>query len=250
MEGESLWKEETAPKSNVTSATTLATTLATARRTSQTLDHQRRSQKTSRDYRLSVSNLVSGPERNKDLPVDSTVFCRLTADGLTMLLPLSLAGVNANFVVDTGAAVTIISCQVFGQIDAGRRPALRNPTVQHLVVADNRRLEIEGMATVSFCAGEQCFQWDMFVAPIKEDGLLGLDFLCAQDYAMDKSSLVLNQRMVPVTVTGGDVQAVTSGSEAGCDHPSRAPVRCQRGSSGGSTRCETLQCLSHFLKLS
>ena len=86
---------------------------------------------------MSSSNLVPGPERDKELPVDSTLFCTLTADGLAMLLPLSLAGVNANFVVDTGAAVTIVSSQVCGQIDADRRPALRNPTVQHLVVADN-----------------------------------------------------------------------------------------------------------------
>ena len=64
---------------------------------------------------------------------------------------------DANFIVDTGAAVF---SPVFEQIDANKRPALRDSAVRHFVVADNRRLVIEGVATLAFNAGEQPFQWD------------------------------------------------------------------------------------------
>ena len=46
-----------------------------------------------------------------------------------MLLSISLTGVDANFLVDVAAAVTIVSSHVFGRIDADHRPPLRNPTV-------------------------------------------------------------------------------------------------------------------------
>ena len=73
------------------------------------------------------------------------------------------------------------------------------PLFQHLVVADNRKLATEGMATITFCAGERCFQCDMFVVAIKEDRVLGLDFLCAQDYIMNNRrwSLIKERFLLP-----------------------------------------------------
>ena len=91
---------------------------------------------------------------------------------------------------------------------------------------------------MTFCAGEQCFQWDTFVAPIKEDGLLGLDFLCTQDYTMNKLPLVLNQRKFPVAVTLGDVKAAQVTLKQDVVIPV-VSVCCQRGNSGKSTLWET-----------
>ena len=74
-----------------------------------------------------------------------------------MPLPICLAGMDANFIVDTGAAVTIVSSRVFQWIDANNRPALRDSALRHLVVSDNWRLTTEGVATLAFNIGGTVF---------------------------------------------------------------------------------------------
>ena len=121
---------------------------------------------------------------------------RTTSEGLTVVLPLTIRGVDARFIVDTGAAVTIISSYVYNILPAMARPKFREPDVTHLTVAVEKRMQIDSVATFTFQAHGQFFGWDMYVAPIKEHGLLVLDFLFTQDFMMNTDTLHLNGQKV------------------------------------------------------
>ena len=106
------------------------------------------------------------------------------AGGSAAYLPVRTAGQTLQFLVDTGAAVTVLSSTVYKNMAADQRPALQ-PVGQdtHIEVADQKRVPIDGMVELSFETSGQRFRWRALVAPIVVDGLLGLDFLWAHDSA-------------------------------------------------------------------
>ena len=64
-----------------------------------------------------------------------------------------------------------------------------------LEVADDNFLSIEGVVSLEFKVNRDIFSWNRLVAPIREDGLIGLDFLQFHDYVLSaKSGLRLNNR--------------------------------------------------------
>ena len=50
-----------------------------------------------------------------------------------------------------------------------------------LQTANNELIEVQGTATIHLLIGGQQFQWEAFVAPISDDGILGYDFLYFYD---------------------------------------------------------------------
>ncbi len=55
-----------------------------------------------------------------------------------------------------------------------------------------------GTVTLDFKIKKDYFQWQCFIAPIREDGLLGLDFLQAHNYVLSaESGLRLNKKNTP-----------------------------------------------------
>ncbi|XP_033754855.1 uncharacterized protein LOC117337838 [Pecten maximus] len=104
-------------------------------------------------------------------------------DGVTMFLPMNFYGVKGNFVVDTGAAVTLMSVGFYYSIPMEFRPELNksDPRLK-LEVANDGLLSVEGIATFKFILKNTKFEWDMYVTDIREDGLLGLDFLYNNQY--------------------------------------------------------------------
>jgi len=113
-----------------------------------------------------------------------------------MFLPMQISDVKCRFVIDTGSSVTIISSRLFDKVsmycDLKLRPV--NDSLK-LEVADKGSLNVEGVATISFKVKSVEFTWEMYVADIQEDGLLGLDFLFENKYVLSaKSGLKLNGR--------------------------------------------------------
>lgn len=123
--------------------------------------------------------------------------------GASMLLPLELHNVKGSFIVDTGSVVTIVSRTLYQKIPPGRRPPLKPPSEpMKLEVANEQLLDIDGVAKMKFVVGDKEFQWLMYIAPLAEDGLLGMDFLYAHDYVLGaRTGLKLNGRKVPTQIT-------------------------------------------------
>jgi hypothetical protein len=86
--------------------------------------------------------------------------------------------------VDTGAAVTIMSTHLFNRIPSNLRPCLRCTKVT-LEAADGKCIAVDGIAEMKLEIGSQTFVWEVYVAPIQDEGLLGFDFLYYFDCAFE-----------------------------------------------------------------
>ncbi|MES9883969.1 MAG: reverse transcriptase family protein, partial [Sedimenticola sp.] len=98
--------------------------------------------------------------------------------------------------MDTGAAVTVISSNVYNKLPSENRPQLMKvgPSFK-LEVANDELLQVQGYVDLEFNIQKDTFHWRCFVAPIREDGLLGLDFLQANKYVLSADSgLRLNKK--------------------------------------------------------
>ena len=112
---------------------------------------------------------------------------RQTTDlfGASALLPIEINGTRTRVTVDTGAAVTIISTKLFGRIPSNVRPQLTQCEGVNLIGADGKGIAVDGKANVEISIGKQTFQWEVYVAQIQDDGLLGYDFLYYYDCAFE-----------------------------------------------------------------
>ena len=116
-----------------------------------------------------------------------------------MFLPVKIETKEYRFVIDTGSAVTIISSSAFNEIltyiDLDLCPT--DPGFR-IVGADTKPINLEGHATVNFRLQNSKFSWDMHVADIREDGIIGLDFLIEHNYTLGaKTGLRLNRKRYP-----------------------------------------------------
>ena len=69
--------------------------------------------------------------------------------------------------LDTGSVLTIISRTLFNRIPLSRRPPQKQPNEPvKLKVANNELMEIDGVADMKFVAGNEHFEWRMYIAPI------------------------------------------------------------------------------------
>ena len=123
--------------------------------------------------------------------------------GVAAYLPARAVGQNIQFLVDTGASVTILSAKVYDRMWADIRPTLR-PSVSPMwiEVADKSTVAASGEVTLTFYVGGKPFTWDVLIAPIADDGMLGLDFLCAHDFEFTGTGLWLQGRRVPLDWEG------------------------------------------------
>ncbi|MCG7870380.1 MAG: hypothetical protein JAY74_28925 [Candidatus Thiodiazotropha taylori] len=126
------------------------------------------------------------------------------------MLPINAFDINSRLVLDTGSAVTIISSNIYNKIPLEVRPPLRkvSPSVK-LEVANDGLLHVLGEVTLDFKIQKDVFKWDVFIAPIREDGLLGLDFLQAHNYVLcANSGLKLNNKKYKTIIEKVSLRAI------------------------------------------
>ena len=111
--------------------------------------------------------------------VDTTItweditICQLRSSSM-LRVSVVLQGKQINAVVDTAAEVTIISDSVFREMEP-KPPCLKN-VILHTA---GRDMKMEGFVVgpVALKLGNSNFPEAVYVAPIQDDMLLGLDFL-------------------------------------------------------------------------
>ena len=130
---------------------------------------------------------MTGTVRNGPSAVQIIAMRRenISNNGLSAKVSVNINERNTELLVDTGAAVTIISTDVFRSIPEENRPKLEQCKNVKLEAADGNQISVNGRASVNICIGNQCFQWTVYVAPITDDGLLGYDFLYHYECVFD-----------------------------------------------------------------
>ena len=93
--------------------------------------------------------------------------------GASLIIPIMLGGRRILGIVDSAAQVTVINEQVASRaglcVEAGVRVNLRT--------ADGNRMPSKMVEGVSLGIGEGVYEWPVYVAQIKDEFILGLDFL-------------------------------------------------------------------------
>jgi len=141
-----------------------------------------------------------------------TIKCRsVSHDGMSVIIPvMCFEKIKANFVLDTGACATIISTSLYNKIPSDLRPKLE--AISHdvcLEVANDGYLHVDGKCTFEFKASGQLFQFQVFIAPIREDGLIGMDFLHINDYQLSaRKGLRLNNKKISTIIERVPLRAV------------------------------------------
>ncbi|MCG8033309.1 MAG: DDE-type integrase/transposase/recombinase [Candidatus Thiodiazotropha taylori] len=138
------------------------------------------------------------------------LFCSEVNYGVSILLPISVNMMDYSLILDTGCAVTILSSNVYNKIPLASRPPLRKvPSSVKLEVANDGLLSVLGEVTLEFKIQKDTFKWDVFIAPIREDGLLGLDFLQAHNYVLGaESGLKLNKKKYKTVIQKVPLRAI------------------------------------------
>ncbi|MCG8047770.1 MAG: reverse transcriptase family protein, partial [Candidatus Thiodiazotropha endolucinida] len=97
------------------------------------------------------------------------------------------------FLVDTGSCCTILSKNLLERWPPETRPCL-TPVKLHLVTATGESSPFYGKAEVEITLGSQKLSHEMLFADVKNDGILGMDFLTKHrcDMFLSKNHLVLN----------------------------------------------------------
>ena len=99
---------------------------------------------------------------------------RADQKGWTMLLSLKIAGLAVSAVVDTGSQATIISQSVFDKLNLIEADF---PALALRGITQSTNLPAKMVQDVELQVGSQVLRWDFAVAAIRDECILGLDFL-------------------------------------------------------------------------
>ena len=69
-------------------------------------------------------------------------------------------------------------------------------------MADKGLVQVPGVADITFFTGSQMYTWHVLIAPIEEEGLLGMDFLFAHKLQLSMKGLLLNGQQVTTETEG------------------------------------------------
>ena len=110
------------------------------------------------------------------------------------------------FLVDTGSNITILSKDLLDVWPQGHFPNL-TPVSKQLVTATGECSPFYGKTEIQFTIGNQNLSHEILFADIKNDGILGVDFLSANrcDVLLSKDHLVLNGEKITCCRSTKDV---------------------------------------------
>ena len=139
------------------------------------------------------------------IPVSTTdsghsfVVDRVSINAVTILAPVTIFGKALRAVVDSGAAVSILSSREYYALSEEVRPAIRPSQVRLMVADSSRRLGAEVVVFLEFTIDDLEFEWPVYVGPIADSLLLGCDVLDGLHFLVSsRQGLMVRGKWVPV----------------------------------------------------
>lgn len=127
---------------------------------------------------------------------------RATSRGPSLLIDATVNSIPVKAVVDTGAEATVISETLYQQFPSNKQTALTQTCLHN--AESGKDMSTKGGLKVKFQIGTWSAEWEVFVAPIRDSVLLGLDLLQAANVTIHTSGRVLIEELVPARIAGGD----------------------------------------------
>lgn len=108
----------------------------------------------------------------------------------TFKVPICVNGRMTKAVLDNGAEVTVLESHLYFGLSEDKRPKFLKKASRNLVVAEaGKKMHTHGVATMDVQIGGKIFPWEMYVAPIGDDILLGCDIV-------DEVDITINSKRV------------------------------------------------------
>lgn len=104
---------------------------------------------------------------------------------VTIRTLISIQGILTKAIVDTGAEVTVLSEKLYNLIPPDKRPKLHEAKRGLVVAEAGKEMTTCGTIDVDFNLGEFEFTWPVYVAPIRDDILLGCDIIDEMDITVN-----------------------------------------------------------------
>ena len=145
---------------------------------------------------VNIGNCVTEEEE------DGTVTVLKLSNGVMFRVPVEVQGMQLQAVVDTAAQVTLVSEEFYKSLDPA--PPIRKEVVMNTA---GKGMQMNGYIAGPFqvVLGTHLFTVEIYVAPIEEDMLLGLDFLEANGVSLHlkEKELQIAGDVIPMSLGTG-----------------------------------------------
>ena len=101
-----------------------------------------------------------------------------------LYLPGFIDGTRVMWLIDTGAARSILSFKIYNSLPASVKFSLSS-TNSAIALADGQQAKTHGLGHVVVHLGTRDFQMPVIVAEVEDEGILGMDFLSQVDSHID-----------------------------------------------------------------
>jgi len=133
---------------------------------------------------------------------DGAVTVLKMSNGVMFRVPVEVQGMQLQAVVDTAAQVTLVSEEIYKSLDPA--PPIRKEVVMNTA---GKGMQMNGYIAGPFqvVLGTHLFTVEIYVAPIEEDMLLGLDFLEANGVSLHlkEKELQISGDIIPMSLGTG-----------------------------------------------
>ena len=121
---------------------------------------------------------------------------------VTIWTLLCVQAILTKAIVDTGAEVTVLSERLYNMFPENKRPKLQKANRGLVVAEAGREMNICGLIDAEFKIGEFEFTWPVYVAPIRDDILLGCDIIDEMDITVNtKRGIQVKDQWVECEIT-------------------------------------------------
>ena len=106
-----------------------------------------------------------------------------------LYLPGFVGGTRVMWLIDTGAARSILSFKIYNSLPASAKFSLSSAN-SAIALADGQQAKTHGLGHVVVHLGTKEFEMHVIVAEVEDEGILGMDFLSQVDSHIDKCRLM------------------------------------------------------------
>ena len=125
----------------------------------------------------------------------------LSRRAVTIKVPLKVGNIDILAVVDTGADVTVIRDGLFRDLPCANDRENSVARCNLIVTGESHQMESKGLVNLDLSLGGHMFCWDIYLAPIADDMLLGCDIIDELDHTLNTTEGVeMNRKWIPCEV--------------------------------------------------
>ena len=119
-----------------------------------------------------------------------------TSSGLSIVIPVKINDQKCNAIIDSAAQVTVISDKFYQSMKS--KPAIHE-SVNLKGAGESHQMSAKFARGAFLTLGDHTYKWDVYIAPISDDFILGLDFMVQHKAVVDLENnlFTLNRQSIP-----------------------------------------------------